>query len=187
MAILHAHLARHGLELTSFVGEYLVVTLAKCGNLDDAFILFNRLPHRTVFSWTAMISSFTDHKKGQEALKMYADMVKQDVKLDKFTFATLAKTCGSTSNLEQGRKIHGDARRSGFSTDVFVGSALIGMYSKCGSIEEAELAFIEISCRNIVSWNAMLSAYVEHGLVMKAFQLFRQMQAECIYCDARTL
>ena len=46
---------------------------------------------------------------------------------------------------------------------VFVSTALLSMYRKCGSVEEAENVFIVLSERNVVSWNAMISTYVDHG------------------------
>ena len=51
-----------------------------------------------------------------------------------------------------------------------VGSALLKMYAKCGSIKEARNVFDELASRNVISWNVMIGAYAESGCVEEAHQ-----------------
>eukprot|EP00250_Pteridium_aquilinum_P017094 c23452_g1_i2 orf=146-1054(+) len=176
--LIHAHLAQHNISLTGSLGDYLVVTLAKCGGLKDAHLLHHSLPYRTVYSWTAIISAYIDCSEGREALNMYHCMRKDGVEPDKFTFVSLFKACGSIPDLIEGRKLHEDAHRNGSDMDLFVGASLVTMYGKCGSIVEAENAFCGLPSRDIVCWSAMLSAYAEQGQGEKALLVYRQMQEE---------
>ncbi len=41
-------------------------------------------------------------------------------------------------------------------SDVFVGSSLVDMCAKCGSMDEAWRVFDKMPSRNVVSWNAMI-------------------------------
>eukprot|EP00249_Psilotum_nudum_P002772 c15908_g1_i1 orf=138-434(+) len=76
---------------------------------------------------------------------------------------------------------------SGFESDVVVGTALVNMYAKCGSLEDASKSFDKIPQRNAVSWNTMLSAFAHHGKPKEALQLFQQMQVEGVVPDRVTL
>eukprot|EP00250_Pteridium_aquilinum_P000221 c10244_g1_i1 orf=80-2863(+) len=180
------HLVQRRAELTGFLGDFLVVTLAKCGAVEDAREIANRLVCRTVFSWTAIISAYVDRGQEREAFKMYQCMRKEGVDPDTFTIVSLLKACATMQDLAQGRIIHADACKKGLARENFVGNSLVSMYGKCGATFEAENAFLALSYRDTVSWTAMLSAYLEQGQSMKALQLFRQMQEEGVNASRLT-
>ena len=46
-----------------------------------------------------------------------------------------------------------------FNLDVFVLSALVDMYAKCGSTGDARQVFDEMSQKNMVTWTAMIVGY----------------------------
>lgn len=110
--IVHAHLAKHGLELDRAVGEILVRTLVKCGDLEGALQLFYRLPYRTVISWTAMISGYTLTGQSRKALRMFERMKGEGIEPNAFTIVSLLKACGTLADLEEGKRIHGEALRN---------------------------------------------------------------------------
>eukprot|EP00250_Pteridium_aquilinum_P002590 c12811_g1_i1 orf=120-722(+) len=83
------HLVVHCLEFFGFLGEHSVVAFVKCGALDDALDIFCRLPCRRAFSWTSIISGFTDCCHDREALQMYVHMVDDRVEPDPYTFVSL--------------------------------------------------------------------------------------------------
>jgi pentatricopeptide repeat protein len=101
----------------------------------------------------------------------------------------LFKACGEIPDLEQGKRFHGVADRQGFVRgNVFLGTALLSMYERCGAPQEAEQLFASLDDRNVVTWNAMLSMYVQRGDGEKAVKLFRQMEGEGNVCaDRETL
>ncbi|KAI5065501.1 hypothetical protein GOP47_0020196 [Adiantum capillus-veneris] len=181
-----AHLVHHRLELTGFFGEYLVVTLAKCGAIDESFEAFHRLHYQTVFSWTAIISAYSSCGKGPEALGMYKEMRRKGVGPDEVTISSVLKACSTIPDLDEGRIIFADAVKYGFDLDLHVGNTLLSLYGKCGYSLEAEFVFSRLFVCNTISWNTMLSTYVEHGSGEKALLLFRQMQAEHVKPDQRT-
>ncbi|MCO5575700.1 hypothetical protein L7F22_029504 [Adiantum nelumboides] len=168
----------HRIQLSGFLGDYLVATLAKCGAAVEAWKLSLTLPRRTVFSWSAIISAHVDGGHHSEALKLYQCMQEDNVQPNKFTLISLFKSCAVLPDLLQGKKLHECARRLGIATDAFVGSSLVNMYGKCGTIAEAEDAFCNLSSQDIISWTSMLSAYVEQGQGEKALLLYRQMLKE---------
>ncbi|KAI5070670.1 hypothetical protein GOP47_0015013 [Adiantum capillus-veneris] len=183
---IQAHLASHHLHLDGLLGENLVMTLVKCGDVDTAVHVFYDLPCRTTFSWTAIISGLVDKGRSRVALTMYAYMQEEDIEPDHYTFVSLLKACGSIPDLIEGKILDDKIRRKGLTSDVFVGTTLISMYGKCGALAEAENVWLELPARNIVTWNSMLSAYVDQGQAVKALRLYRQMLEEGTIVDPQT-
>lgn len=185
--LLHAHLARHGSDNTWLLGESLVSTLVKCGGLKEALQVFRKLPSRTVVAWTAIISGYTRAGEGKKALKLYYLMRRKGVDPDTYTFVSLLKACSITANLKEGKRIHSDAVKYGCASDLFVGTSLLDMYAKCGSVDDALEVFEDLPQQDIVSWRAMLAAYAQQGLASKSFQLYERMLKAGVSPDEHVL
>lgn len=181
-----SHLAKHGLDSTRFLGEYLVQTLVRCGGLQDALDVFRRLQTRTSFSSTALIWAFAGAGRSKEAIEVYRRMQEEGLEPDKYTFISLLKACGSMSNLEQGRRIHAEAVKYNCDSDLVVGTCLVDMYARCESLVDAHCVFQGLSYRDLVSWNAMLSACNLQNQADLALQLYEQMLGEGVNPDDRT-
>lgn len=77
------------------------------------------------------------------------------------------------------REVLDQAEKSGIVSDMRVGSALVQMFARSGSIYEARHVFDRMANRNVVSWNMIIAAYAENGCGNEAFELdFLQMQRE---------
>ena len=166
--------------------ENLVSTLVKCGRIEDALQIFYTVPHRTVFTWTTFIRGFTECGRGREALDLYRYMLKEGVEPNAYTFVSLFKACSHLCDLDNGKALHAYAQEKGLDCNIFVGNSLISMYGKCGDIAKAENVFYSLSRRDIVSWNALITGYVEHEQGFEALNCFEQMQREGIIPDAIT-
>jgi pentatricopeptide repeat protein len=59
-------------------------------------------------------------------------------------------------------------------------NSLLNMYSKCGSMNEAQSIFGNMQSKNIISWNSMIAGYGQNGKGIEALKLFKQMQQEGI-------
>lgn len=102
---------------------------------------------------------------------------------DEYTFTSILSTCASLASLEQGKQIHAHVVKNMFGSDVFVGSALVDMYAKCGSIDDAQKVFYEMPDQNVVSWNTIIVGCARHGCVKMAQDFFHQMQRAGIKPD----
>jgi hypothetical protein len=71
-------------------------------------------------------------------------MQQEGVQPDSVTFVGVLNACASAVALEEGRCIHQQILQSGLESDVFVGSSLVDMYAKCGSIADAWSVFHEM-------------------------------------------
>ena len=162
--------------ISGLLADYLVLGLAKCGELEDAREISHTLPCMSLYSWSALISGYVECGNGQEAMCIYHKMQENDVEPSKYTLITMFKACGINQDVENGKIFHAFACMKGFCAyDMFVGCALVSMYGKCGFVVEAESVFCEMPRRDIVSWNAMMSAYLENQHIEKVLQLYAQM------------
>eukprot|EP01018_Ginkgo_biloba_P008631 Gb_28772 [translate_table: standard] len=173
--LVHAHMIDTGFKPDIFLGNKLVVMYAKCGSLVDARRLLDEMPKRNVASWTPIIAAYSKHGHDEEALALHYQMQQTGIQPDQFTFATILPVYANLAVLEHGKKVHQDIIRSGFESDIFVGSALVDMYIKCGSIDNARHVFDKMPRRNVVSWTAMIAGYAQNGNVDQAMDLFQKM------------
>jgi len=70
--------------------------------------------------------------------------------------------------------------------DVFVGSALVGLYAKCNSVDHARRVFDKMLQRDVVSWTAMIVGYAHNGYSLEALRLFQRMQQEGVEPDSNS-
>ncbi len=75
----------------------------------------------------------------------------------------MLNACASVLALEEGRCAHEQIIRSSCESFVFVGSSLVDVYAKCGSMEDAERVFQKVPSTNVVLWNTMISGHVKCG------------------------
>ncbi|KAJ7561044.1 hypothetical protein O6H91_03G011500 [Diphasiastrum complanatum] len=184
--LIHANVIESGSEGDSFVGSSLIDMYVKCESIDDAWEVFNRLPTHHVVSWNAMILGFVKSRNCKNALELFHKMGCEKVELDGVTFVGVLNACAGMLALEEGRCIHAQISEKGWESDIFVGNALIDMYSKCGSIEEAWRAFSIMPTHDLVSWNTMIMAFTNGEQWEKALELLQQMKREQVVPDKLT-
>ncbi|KAL6987159.1 hypothetical protein U1Q18_012914 [Sarracenia purpurea var. burkii] len=86
--------------------------------------------------------------------------------LSAFTFPEL---------VENGKQIHCLALKNGVLSVVSVGNAIVTMYGKCGSLDDAIQAFELLSDKNAILWPAMITCFAPSGVSRKALELFSKM------------
>jgi pentatricopeptide repeat protein len=182
----HEQIIQSGFESNVFVRNCLIDMYVKCGSMNDAWNVFNKMPSRSVVSWTAMILGHVKCGQGQRALDLFQQMQKEGVVPDSVTFVGVLNACASVAALGEGRHVHEQIIQSGFESDAFVSSSLIDMYAKCGSMEDAQRVFNKMPVRNAVSWTAMLKGYAMHGQGKEALAHFKWMCEEGAEIDSVT-
>lgn len=172
---LHYSIVSDGLDTASDLGDYLIRMFSSCGSLLEADLIFSKIGKPTLYSWHAIISAHALLGEGQVALNLFHSLQQQGFKPCKFTFLSLLKAIRKLKRLPEGRFAHTQILSSGLESDVVLGSALIDMYAKCGSLDEAFKVFGILPNLNIVSWNAMIAGFVHQKDDRAAFELFQKM------------
>lgn len=148
----------------------------KCGRPGDALHLFNTISQHDAVSWNAMIAAYSQNGYGKEALDLFNQMLHDGMKPTEATFVCALDACANLSALREGHRIHAVCVDNGYSGHLVVGNALINMYGKCGSLLDARYIFGKLHRHNVVSWTAMMTAYVQENQGKEALDAFRQMQ-----------
>ncbi|MCO5563414.1 hypothetical protein L7F22_017056 [Adiantum nelumboides] len=174
---LHSLVVNTGLGNNAFLACHLIRMFSSCHSLPDAKQTFISLPTHlhTVYIWNAIISAHIKHGHCEDAIGLYHVMTKSGLQWDKHIFVATLKACSNKFTITHGREIHSDIVKYGFELDLIVCNTLVAMYIKSGSIDDAHLAFRSTPVKDVVTWNALISGYAQHGHGLKALYLFMDM------------
>ncbi|KAK1326751.1 Pentatricopeptide repeat-containing protein [Acorus calamus] len=100
------------------------------------------------------------------------------MRYDCVTVSSALSACANLTALHFGKEIHGFMIKGGISSDHYSESALIDMYAKCGNVVSSRHVFDLMHGRNEVSWNSIISAYGNYGLIEDATNLLEEMEKE---------
>ncbi|GMG99526.1 hypothetical protein Nepgr_001366 [Nepenthes gracilis] len=173
---IHQLLDQMGLGSDVSVMNSLISMYSKCKRVDVAAKLFENLQHKTLVSWNAMILGFSQNGRVNDALHYFCEMLLNNIKMDSFTMVSVIPALAELSVLSRAKWIHGLAVRTCLDNNVFVMTALVDMYAKCGAVQTARNLFDMMDERHVTTWNAMIDAYGTHGLGKSAVELFTDMQ-----------
>ncbi|XP_020598922.1 pentatricopeptide repeat-containing protein At4g20770 [Phalaenopsis equestris] len=158
-----------------FVSSGLVDMYSKCGDIEAARKVFDRMKDRDVVSWNSMITGFAHHSLNREAFSFFKMMREDGLSPTESSYASTINSCARLCSLPQGRQAHAQVIKDGHDCDFYVGSSIIDMYGKCGVVTEARLFFDGMPSKNIVSWNEMIHGYAQNGYGEEAIELFEYM------------
>ncbi|VVA09797.1 PREDICTED: pentatricopeptide repeat-containing [Prunus dulcis] len=155
----------------------LIVAYTKIGDMGSARELFEGLPVKDMVAWTAMVTGYAQNARPRDALDCFERMQGAGVGTDEITLVGLISACAQLGASKYANWVRDIAEKSGFgpTENVLVGSALIDMYSKCGSLDEAYKVFQGMKERNVFSYSSMILGFAMHGRANAAIELFHEM------------
>ncbi|CAA6667800.1 unnamed protein product [Spirodela intermedia] len=133
------------------------------GMVEKALATFEDAMEKDTTCWTAMIDGLARNGRMSEALELFRRMQREEVRPNEVTLVCVLSACSQLGALELGRWVHSYVGKYGIQLNVFLGSALIDMYCRCGSLEDARKVFAEMPHRDVVSYNAMIGGLALHG------------------------
>eukprot|EP00268_Persea_americana_P027306 TRINITY_DN26716_c0_g1_i4.p1 TRINITY_DN26716_c0_g1~~TRINITY_DN26716_c0_g1_i4.p1 ORF type:complete len:424 (-),score=64.94 TRINITY_DN26716_c0_g1_i4:137-1408(-) len=101
---------------------------------------------------------------------------KRRTRPNKLTFLFLLKAYSLLSDLQCRKQIQADVVKNGVDSDIYIQNTLIRFYGSCKEISDARQVFDVMCFRTVVSWNSILSGYVENSLTDECISLFAQMR-----------
>lgn len=186
--VVHGLTVKSGVVSVSFVGNSLLAMYMNCGDRGGARALFESMgEERNVVSWNTMISGLFRTGSEKEALMLFWRMVDEEVELDSATILSVLPACGSMKDLKQGREVHQLIKEKGIMERLAVQNALLDMYVKCGSMDEARTAFDSMVEKDVVTWTTLINGYTLHEDVDRALEMCRLMQIEGVKPNEITL
>ena len=184
--LMHTHIVCNGLDSDPVINNALLKFYGNCSSLRDMEVMFEKLSIHNVLSFNSIIMAYAQHHFEAKAIEMFDKMATEKVSPDNIAFVSILEACSNVASLIDGMQIHVKIMQHGFDSDVNVATAMMNLYAKCGSCEDAREVFDSLPQRKIVSWNAVMTGYIQCGQPEEALSLFQNMQQECLKPDKIT-
>ncbi|XP_068639529.1 pentatricopeptide repeat-containing protein At2g46050, mitochondrial [Aristolochia californica] len=180
---MHGMIIQLSYDSDILVASALVDVYAKCGKIEVARKAFDEMNVRNTVSWTTMIVGYGKNGEGKNAVELFRQMLRESVKPDELTLASLLSSCANLDTINESMQLHAFVNKNGLAAFLSIGNALIHAYYKGGCLVTAFKCFSAISKPSLVTWTSMVCAYAFHGLAKEAIELFEEMLYEGIKPD----
>ncbi|OVA03477.1 Pentatricopeptide repeat [Macleaya cordata] len=186
----HGYIEENGIGLSLNLGNSLMNMYAKIGEMSEAHRLFDQMFEQDVVSWTTLVSGYAGLGCLGPARELFDRMQCRSlecddcwlrlqrlvlgVKPDKAIVSVLA-ACVGLEDLFTARVIHGYVckGRTDWTNDLI--NSFIGIYTKCGSMDSAELLFKRMPIRNEIKCTSVMVGYAKCGAKEVALEMFNKM------------
>ncbi|PIN13456.1 hypothetical protein CDL12_13919 [Handroanthus impetiginosus] len=172
---LHSYLIKEGHEADVSVLNGLIDFYGKCHKVGFSEKVFEKMKERNCVSWCSILAAYEQNDMGEKACVVFLKARRAGIEPTDFMVSSVLSACAGLAALEAGRVVHGLAVKACIEENIFVGSALVDMYGKCGSIEDCERAFFRMPRKNLICWNALIGGYAHQGHADMALELFKEM------------
>ncbi|XP_038889186.1 pentatricopeptide repeat-containing protein At1g71460, chloroplastic [Benincasa hispida] len=184
----HGLLIKNGLVGSSILGTSLVDMYFKCGKIKLARQVFEEITERDVVVWGSIIAGFAHNRLQREALEYTRRMIDDGIRPNSVILTTILPVIGEIWARRLGQEVHAYViKTKGYSKQIFIQSALIDMYCKCGDIGSGRAVFYASMERNAICWTALMSGYALNGRLEQAVRSVIWMQQEGFRPDVVTV
>ncbi|KAF9604607.1 hypothetical protein IFM89_008873 [Coptis chinensis] len=169
----HGHVMKYGCYEDVRVQTKLIDFYGKCGLMEEAERVFDRMSVRDVQAWNTLISGFVKDGNMEAAKSFFKRMPNRN----DFTWEAMISGYANVGRMDDAQKLFDELLEDCCELDMnaVVCTAMITGYAKCGDIEAARRVFDGMFRMDVVSWTAMISAYCQAGLYVEAVDLFKLM------------
>ncbi|KAK2988012.1 hypothetical protein RJ640_011275 [Escallonia rubra] len=184
----HALLVKNGLVASSILRTSLIDMYFKCGKIKLARCVFEEMDERDIVLWGTMVSGFAHNRLQREALDYVKWMIREGIYPNSVILTMLLPVIGEVWAHRVGKEVHAYVvKTKEYSKQLFIQSALIDMYCKCGDMGSGRKVFYGSMERNAISWTALMSGYVSNGRLEQALRSIVWMQQEGFKPDVVTV
>lgn len=183
---LHGLAIKLGLNENIYVLPTLINMYTQCNDVDGARRVFDKITEPCVVSYNAIIMGYARSSRPNEALSLFRELQARKLEPTDVTMLSVLSSCALLGALDLGKWIHEYVKKNGLDKYVKVNTALIDMYAKCGSLDDAISVFKSMSARDTQAWSAIIVAYATHGQARKAIFMFEEMRKARVKPDEIT-
>ncbi|XP_062090681.1 pentatricopeptide repeat-containing protein At5g55740, chloroplastic [Humulus lupulus] len=183
----HGYAVKMGYSGCVFVTSSLVDMYGKCGAMEDARKVFDGIPEKNVVTWNSLMVGYVLNGLNEEAIELFYNLRMESVEPTQVTISCYLSASANIRAPGEGKQGHAVAVVEGLVLTAILGSSIINFYCKVGLIEDAELVFSKIVEKDAVTWNLIISGYVQAGKIDKALSMCRQMRSQKMRFDSVTL
>ena len=148
----------------------------RCGDAESARELFDRMPERNLVTWSTMISGYAHKNCFEKAVEMFEALQAEGLVANEAVIVDVISSCAHLGALAMGEKAHEYVIRNNLSLNLILGTAVVGMYARCGNIEKAVKVFEQLREKDVLCWTALIAGLAMHGYAEKPLWYFSQME-----------
>ncbi|CAN1805165.1 Pentatricopeptide repeat-containing protein At2g03880, mitochondrial [Linum perenne] len=185
LAQLHCSIFKHGLESDVFVRSALIDAYSNWGRLETALSVFDEMVTADLVVWNSIIAAFAHNSDGHKAMDLFKRMKRSGFMPEQSSLTSVLTACTSLALLELGRQVHVHVFK--YDQDLILNNALLDMYCKCGSLEDANAIFTRMVDKDVISWSTMIAGLAQNGFSRQALELFESMKGSIIKPNYITL
>ncbi|KAL8518776.1 hypothetical protein ACS0TY_009944 [Phlomoides rotata] len=176
----HCLAVKIGVERDPYAATSLMTMYLNCGELGFAANLFGLIENKNVVFYNAFLSGIAQNGVVELVMHKFKEMMELlNEKPNAVTIISVLSACGNGRCSRFGQQLHGFIVKVELEFDTIVGTALVDMYSKCGSWKCAYSVFGEMgSFRNLITWNTMIAGMMLNGQSGRAVNLFAELGSE---------
>lgn len=184
----HALVISLGLASSDFFSGKLIDKYSLFRQPTSSLSVFRQVsPPKNVYLWNSIIRALSQNGLFPEALEFYGKLRETKVSPDKYTFPSVIKACAGLFDAKMANLVYKQILELGFQSDLYVGNALVDMYSRMGFLVRARQVFDEMPVRDLVSWNTLISGYSSHGYYEEALEIYHELRNSWIVPDSFTV
>ncbi|KAF4373397.1 hypothetical protein G4B88_011666 [Cannabis sativa] len=160
-----SYIKRSNFSLSIPLGNALMDMFAKCGDVENAKVIFHKMPKRCIITWTTMVSGLSVNGKCKEALNLFDSMCGAGVKPDDVIFIAVLSACTHGGFVEDGKRIFCQmVSEFGVKPRIEHYGCMVDLLGRAGKLEEA-VGFVESMPLepNAVIWATLLGSCKIHG------------------------
>ncbi|XWS65564.1 hypothetical protein CRYUN_Cryun05aG0124500 [Craigia yunnanensis] len=180
----HCDLIKLGFENYSFVYTSLLIMYGRCQFVEDAKMVFHQVLDKGIELWNAMISTFVCNKDSYAAFEVYNKMIYNVITPDSFTMSNVLSCSSLIGIYNVGRSVHAELVKRPLESSAAIQSALVTMYCKCGSVDDANSVLVTMREKDVVAWGSMISGFCQNRKFREALDYFRRMDADGVRPDS---
>ncbi|KAG9458029.1 hypothetical protein H6P81_002537 [Aristolochia fimbriata] len=156
-----------------FVACGLIDTYAKCGCIADAKRLFDKMEHRDLASWNAIITGLAQHGYAKDAIETFDKMVNEpDIEPDNITFIGVLSACSHAGLVEEGYQYFQMVKEP----TIAHYACLVNLVGRAGKLDEALRLIYKMPFEPTEPiWTSILAASGMHGNIEVAEQSAEQL------------
>ncbi|CAL9171460.1 unnamed protein product [Musa hybrid cultivar] len=180
----HRYVKNHGLSNNVRLANSLIDMYSRCGRVDFAHQLFERMCTRTLVSWNSIVVGFAVNGCCHEAIEHFKMMRSEGFGPDGVSFTGVLTACSHAGLVHEGLKFY-DLMRKHYKLPPRVEhfGCLVDLLSRAGRLEEAVSTIESMPFRpNEVVLSSLLAACRVHGDIQLAERVtayLLQLEPEC--------
>ncbi|KAH9309378.1 hypothetical protein KI387_037289 [Taxus chinensis] len=156
----HAIIIKSSLMSSVAVGSALVNMYAKCGEIQDAQQVFDRMPEQNIASWNALIGGYGHNGHGIPAIQLFEHMLSEGFKPNDASFISVISACCHAGLVDEGCHFFNSMINDHFIAprpDHF--ACMVDLLGRAGHLEEAADIINNMTIEPDASiWGALLNA-----------------------------